>query len=137
MTPKYAMEGLFSIKSDVFSFGVILLKILSGKKNSGLYLFEHGHSLLTFNDPILVLLCVVSEVLKCIHIGLFCVQEDIADRPSMSFVVVMLGSDTATLPQPKEHAFSVGRQVLELAQCSQNPNVFSVNEITISNVSPQ
>jgi len=34
MAPEYAYEGLFSIKSDVFSFGVLLLEILSGKRNS-------------------------------------------------------------------------------------------------------
>lgn len=37
MSPEYALEGLFSIKSDVFSFGVLLLEILSGKKNTGFY----------------------------------------------------------------------------------------------------
>ncbi|CAL5408278.1 unnamed protein product [Camellia sinensis] len=121
MAPEYAMEGLFSIKSDVFSFGVILLEIISGKKNSGFHLSKHGYSLLTFAwklwsegqglelmDPILVQSCMVSEVLKCIHIGLLCVQEDAADRPTMSFVVVMLGSETVTLPPPKQPAFSVG-----------------------------
>ena len=34
MAPEYASEGLFSIKSDVFSFGVLVLEILSGKRNS-------------------------------------------------------------------------------------------------------
>ena len=37
MSPEYALEGLFSIKSDVFSFGVLLLEIVSGKKNTGIY----------------------------------------------------------------------------------------------------
>jgi len=37
MAPEHAMEGLFSIKSDVFSFGVLLLEIVSGKKNTGFY----------------------------------------------------------------------------------------------------
>ena len=37
MSPEYALEGLFSIKSDVFSFGVLLLEIVSGKKNTGSY----------------------------------------------------------------------------------------------------
>jgi hypothetical protein len=35
MAPEYACEGLFSIKSDVFSFGVLVLEILGGKRNSG------------------------------------------------------------------------------------------------------
>ena len=39
---EYALEGLFSIKFDVFSFGVLLLEILSGKKNTGFY---HSDSL--------------------------------------------------------------------------------------------
>lgn len=33
MSPEYAMEGHFSVKSDVFSFGVLLLEIVSGRKN--------------------------------------------------------------------------------------------------------
>jgi serine/threonine protein kinase len=37
MSPEYAIRGLYSIKSDVFSFGVLLLEILSGKKNTGFY----------------------------------------------------------------------------------------------------
>ncbi|KAK9232474.1 hypothetical protein WN943_022720 [Citrus x changshan-huyou] len=37
MSPEYAFEGIFSIKSDVFSFGVLLLEIVSGKKNTGFY----------------------------------------------------------------------------------------------------
>ncbi|XVE50644.1 hypothetical protein DITRI_Ditri01bG0180100 [Diplodiscus trichospermus] len=48
MSPEYAMEGLFSVKSDVFSFGVLLLEIVSGKRNNGFHLSEHGESLLTF-----------------------------------------------------------------------------------------
>ena len=37
MSSEYAIEGIFSIKSDVFSFGVLLLEIVSGKKNTGFY----------------------------------------------------------------------------------------------------
>jgi len=48
MAPEYAMEGLFSVKSDVFSFGVLLLEIISGKKNSGFYLSELGQRLLSY-----------------------------------------------------------------------------------------
>ncbi|KAG2396599.1 G-type lectin S-receptor-like serine/threonine-protein [Vigna angularis] len=46
MAPEYAMEGLFYVKSYVFSFGVIVLEIICGRKNSGFHLSEHGQSLL-------------------------------------------------------------------------------------------
>ncbi|KAL1338703.1 hypothetical protein AAHE18_10G230800 [Arachis hypogaea] len=49
MAPEYAMEGLYSAKSDVFSFGVLLLEIISGKKSSGFYFSEHGQSLLVYS----------------------------------------------------------------------------------------
>ena len=37
MSPEYAMNGVVSIKTDVFSFGVLILEILSGKKNNSRY----------------------------------------------------------------------------------------------------
>lgn len=45
MPPEYAVDGLFSIKSDVFSFGVLVLEIVSGKKNRGFFHPEHSHNL--------------------------------------------------------------------------------------------
>ncbi|XP_052298449.1 cysteine-rich receptor-like protein kinase 10 isoform X4 [Citrus sinensis] len=150
MAPEYAMEGVFSIKSDVFSFGV-LLEIVSGKRNSGFYLSEDGHSLLTYTwklwcegealelmDPVLKQSCVGAELLKYIHIGLLCVQEDPARRPSMSSVVVMLASDTITLPPPTQPAFSVGRMVASSGPFFSSDSKFcSINEITLSSVYPR
>jgi len=37
MSPEYAVHGHYSVKSDVFSFGVLILEIVSGKKNRGFY----------------------------------------------------------------------------------------------------
>ena len=48
MSPEYAMQGLFSEKSDVFSFGVLVLEIVSGRRNSSFYDNVHALSLLGF-----------------------------------------------------------------------------------------
>jgi serine/threonine protein kinase len=37
MSPEYAMDGVFSMKSDIYSFGVLTLEIITGKKNRGFY----------------------------------------------------------------------------------------------------
>lgn len=48
MSPEYALDGHFSVKSDVFSFGVVVLEIISGKRNTGFYQVEHELSLLGY-----------------------------------------------------------------------------------------
>ncbi|XP_059440342.1 cysteine-rich receptor-like protein kinase 10 [Corylus avellana] len=122
MAPEYAMEGQFSVKSDVYSFGVLMLEIISGKKNMGFYHPEHAESLLStawrlwnegkgveLIDQTLVDTCPGSEALRLIHIALLCVQEDPSERPTMSMVVLMLGSSSINLPRPLAPPFSVGR----------------------------
>ena len=49
--------------------------------------------------------CNESEVLKCIHVGLLCVQEKAIDRPAMSSVFLMLSNENVGLPIPKQPAF--------------------------------
>ncbi|GMP52756.1 hypothetical protein CsSME_00018458 [Camellia sinensis var. sinensis] len=46
MSQEYAIDGLFSIKSDVFSFGILVLEIVSGKKNRSSYHLGHSLNLL-------------------------------------------------------------------------------------------
>ncbi|WCJ20310.1 cysteine-rich RLK (RECEPTOR-like protein kinase) 10 [Euphorbia peplus] len=119
MAPEYAMEGLFSEKSDVFSFGVIILEIISGKKNNGFYFTELARTLLAYAwrlwnqrkelelvDELLWETSSVEEIVRCIHIGLLCVQENPEDRPSMSNILVLFGDETLALPEPKPPAFS-------------------------------
>jgi serine/threonine protein kinase len=48
MSPEYALDGLFSVKSDVFSFGVVVLEILSGKRNTGYFNSDEAQSLLAY-----------------------------------------------------------------------------------------
>ncbi|KAL3620652.1 hypothetical protein CASFOL_035564 [Castilleja foliolosa] len=123
MSPEYAIDGLFSVKSDVFSFGVLVLEIVSGKRNRGFHLEDHnlnllGHAWTLYKegnscklvDESLGDSFDMNEVVRSIHVGLLCVQRYPDDRPSMSTVVFMLGNDVE-LPQAKEPGFFTRRDV--------------------------
>ncbi|KAL6199252.1 hypothetical protein ACLB2K_029038 [Fragaria x ananassa] len=45
MTPEYAADGIFSVKSEVFSFGILVLEIISGRRNKGFYHPDHSNNL--------------------------------------------------------------------------------------------
>lgn len=118
MSPEYAMHGRFSVKSDVFSFGVMVLEIISGKKNSCSFdsyrvddLLSHAwnqwknESPLQLLDPILLESYSPNEVNRCMQIGLLCVQENPDDRPGMGTVVSYLHNLSVEMPFPLEPAF--------------------------------
>ena len=48
MSPEYAMRGQFSVKSDVFSFGILVLEIVTGKKNTEAYQSQQVEDLLSY-----------------------------------------------------------------------------------------
>ncbi|KAG4394973.1 hypothetical protein AAZX31_20G127200 [Glycine max] len=115
MSPEYAMHGQFSEKSDVFSFGVIVLEIISAKRNSRSAFPDHDDLLSyaweqwmdeaplnIFDQSIKAEFCDHSEVVKCIQIGLLCVQEKPDDRPKMAQVISYLNSSITELPLPKK-----------------------------------
>ncbi|KAI4342938.1 hypothetical protein MLD38_027500 [Melastoma candidum] len=145
MSPEYAMDGLFSVKSDVFSFGVLVLEIVSGKKNRGFYyannelnLLGHAWKLWKEGKGLELLDSVVnetysaSEVLRCIQVGLLCVQEHAEDRPIMSTVLLMLGSESATMPQPKNPGFCLGRHAETDSSSGKHDESCTVNQVTVT-----
>ncbi|KAL6201075.1 hypothetical protein ACLB2K_024790 [Fragaria x ananassa] len=140
MSPEYAMDGLYSTKSDVFSFGVLALEIICGKKNN----FQFEDSSLNLVGQIWDLwiegkgLDIVDsslgqsypthEAMRCIQIGLLCVQENAIDRPTMLEVVFMLGNET-TLQRPKKAAFSFKNNAPD---SSTSRGASSVNDVTVT-----
>ncbi|KAI4295821.1 hypothetical protein L6164_035824 [Bauhinia variegata] len=157
MSPEYAMRGQFSVKSDVFSFGVLVLEIISGKKNTEFYESQHGDDLLTYAwknwtnqtplellDPTLRGSYSRNEVIRCIQIGLLCVQENPADRPSMANIGLVLNSYSVTLQLPRQPASFLRRRTpdrlrndLESDQSTSSTIPWSVNESSITEVYPR
>ncbi|KAB8105093.1 hypothetical protein EE612_038580, partial [Oryza sativa] len=110
MSPEYAMDGKLSFMQDVYSFGVLLLEIISGKHNQGTSsliahtwrLWEDGRNL-ELLDPAVRGECTASELEQattCIQVGLLCVQESPDQRPPMADVIHMLSREKA-LGQPR------------------------------------
>ncbi|KHN19795.1 G-type lectin S-receptor-like serine/threonine-protein kinase SD1-1 [Glycine soja] len=144
MPPEYAVHGYYSVKSDVFGFGVIVLEIVSGNKNRGfsdpehsLNLLGHAWRLWTEDRPLELIdinlseRCIPFEVLRCIHVGLLCVQQKPQDRPDMSSVIPMLNGEKL-LPLPKAPGFYTGNCTPELVSSSKTCNPLSQNEISLT-----
>ncbi|KAL6864853.1 hypothetical protein ACP4OV_016004 [Aristida adscensionis] len=121
MAPEYAMRGQYSMKSDVFSFGILVLEIVTGRRNCGSYKTKRDVDLINLVlkhwirgnvieliDPSLSEQPSIEQLLKCIHIGLLCLQRKPAARPMMSWVNVVLGSSsTVCLPSLSRSAFFI------------------------------
>ncbi|KAM3251836.1 hypothetical protein P3L10_005906 [Capsicum annuum] len=142
MAPEYAMNGKFSVKSDVFSFGVLVLEILSGQRNTCFINGEYVGNLLSYAwtnwrkgtntnliDPMLRgSTKLVRDITKCIHIALLCIQENAADRPTMSAVVLMLSSLSLSLSVPSRPACYMHNDVSAKIQPIQECNSRLISE---------
>ncbi|XP_031130435.1 G-type lectin S-receptor-like serine/threonine-protein kinase B120 [Ipomoea triloba] len=146
MSPEYAMDGCFSEKLDVFSFGVMVMEIVSGKRNNGFYNPDRVSNLLGYAwdlwiegkvsdliDPTMDKMISVIEATRYIQVGLLCVQDSATDRPTMTNVVCMLRNESTILPIPKQPGFSaiIG---LKCADAANNSNLYSINEVTITEI---
>lgn len=92
-------------------------------------------------------------MIRCIHIGLLCVQENVADRPTMASVVLMLSSFSLTIAVPSEPAFfmqsSIGHEVPlptdtinsrvsdRSSNSKSNSDKYSINETSFSGPYPR
>ena len=100
---------------------------------------------LEFMDPTTRNSFTRNEVIRCIHMGLLCVQEDPDDRPSMASVVLMLSSYSVTPPLPQQPAFfnrtgtlsDFPIMALESDQSASKSMTWSVNEASITDLYPR
>ncbi|XAR72217.1 Non-specific serine/threonine protein kinase [Bertholletia excelsa] len=112
MAPEYSLHGYLSPKADVFSFGVLVLELISGQKNSSFIptvdaqnllewaykLYQKGKSLEVM-DPALASSAIHDQVAMFVQIGLLCTQSDPTRRPIMRRVVLMLSKKPGTIEE--------------------------------------
>ncbi|CAL5083335.1 unnamed protein product [Urochloa decumbens] len=119
MSPEYVMRGQYSTKLDVFSFGILVIEIITGKRNIGHCFHEQNEDIISavwrhWSEGTIVEIIddslgrnyLETEVLKCVNIGLLCLQQNPVDRPRMLDVMVMLNGDaTSSLPPAARPTF--------------------------------
>eukprot|EP01018_Ginkgo_biloba_P006020 Gb_41607 [translate_table: standard] len=119
--PEYAVHGQLSEKADVYSYGVVVLEIVSGRKCMNARLPAHMQFLLEWawneyeSDQTLGMVDAKLEgtypqqqVLKVITVALLCTQRSANLRPPMSQVMSMLTSDSEIVVKPTRPAFTGG-----------------------------
>ncbi|KAI3725045.1 hypothetical protein L1987_64818 [Smallanthus sonchifolius] len=147
--PEYVKEGLYSRKYDVYSFGVLLLQIISGKKNYSVYgphqnlnLLEYAYVLwkegtaMEFMDPSLDDESSTYKLTRCMQVALLCVEEKWSHRPSMLEVSAMFRNEYQSLSRPRRPAFSTNKYDEEDENKTRG-NVYSVDIETITLLLPR
>lgn len=81
--------------------------------------------------------CPPSEALRCLHVGLLCVQAHATDRPPMQDVISMLLNEISQLPAPKQPAYFLKTAVEEPKISKRKMDNFSINNVTISGLDPR
>ncbi|XP_010553428.1 PREDICTED: cysteine-rich receptor-like protein kinase 25 isoform X2 [Tarenaya hassleriana] len=142
-SPEYALGGMISEKLDIYSFGVLMLEIISGKKVTRFFHKGKKHSLVSYAwecwieteglnlvDEALEGSYSPTEVTRCVHVALLCTQDNPTERPAISQIAYMLSNDKE-LPQPKQPMFTYCN-ALRNDQHSTSEDVYSINEATLT-----
>ncbi|XP_042499859.1 cysteine-rich receptor-like protein kinase 2 [Macadamia integrifolia] len=155
MAPEYLAHGQLTEKADVYSFGVLLLEIVTGMQNNRNQTSEYSDSLVAaawkhfqlgtaenLFDPNLMLNSynhnngIKEEILRVVHVGFLCMQEVPSLRPSMSKVLQMLLKKDEQLPAPTTPPF-MNVRTMELGhtcrdQCHPENTSVSIATVSIS-----
>ncbi|XP_028772311.1 cysteine-rich receptor-like protein kinase 42 [Neltuma alba] len=116
MAPEYLIRGQLTDKADVYSFGVLVLEILCGRRNN-VFREDSGSLLQTVwklyrsnrlheaVDPCLGDDFAAAELSRVLHIGLLCTQASASLRPTMEEVVELLSNSNVDVSVPNQPPF--------------------------------
>ncbi|EMS44971.1 Cysteine-rich receptor-like protein kinase 29 [Triticum urartu] len=145
MAPEYAIHGRVSPKIDIFSYGVLVLQIVTRRRecwsadgntvNLLTEVWNHWKkgTISQMMDQALDQ-HTRSQQLRCVHVGLMCVQADPDHRPEISTVIFMLTRDNMELQLPKEPAFFFGSEPTSDFVSGED---ISVNEVSFTEPYPR
>ncbi|KAL5540095.1 hypothetical protein UlMin_043166 [Ulmus minor] len=116
MAPEYIVRGKLTEKADVYSFGVLFIEVICGRKNNSCSQDSFSILEMVWNhygsgricdavDPRLEGNFQLEEASRLFQIGLLCVQASAELRPAMSMVVKMLTDNHQIIPQPTQPPF--------------------------------
>eukprot|EP01018_Ginkgo_biloba_P008790 Gb_24391 [translate_table: standard] len=119
MAPEYIVHGLLTEKADIFSFGVLVLEIISGRKNNQFIMSDDMQSDLLplmwrhFREETISIMIDLNleeikekeEALRVVQVALLCTQASATLRPPMTNVVQTLTNKNQKLPVPTEPPF--------------------------------
>ncbi|GJW93012.1 cysteine-rich receptor-like protein kinase 2, partial [Tanacetum coccineum] len=158
MAPEYISHGKLTEKVDVYSFGVLVLEVVTGMPNRGIQTSEYTRSLVSIAwehfkkgsveelvDPKLTLnkktnSKMIKEVQSVVHIGFLCIQEVASLRPTMSMVLQMLSKNIEPLPSPANPPYLTETSMQlndEIAQLHRVDNPDSVPTVSDSSGIPR
>lgn len=146
MAPEYVVHGQLTEKADIYSYGILVIEVITGRKNSSLSTTGEGHSLMSqiwghytsrtlmeMLDPYLSGQCSDEQVLNVFHVGLLCTQASPNLRPPMWKVVEMLNSKGRDLPLPSQPPFiNVSGAEFSHVSSSSSKSPVSVNQVSLS-----
>ncbi|XP_074307617.1 G-type lectin S-receptor-like serine/threonine-protein kinase B120 [Silene latifolia] len=152
MSPEYAMEGFFSERSDIYSFGVLLLEVITGHRNARFQfgghlnlieyvwqLWNEGKTTELIDSSIGSSSCPSNEITRCVHIAMLCVQDSVVYRPTMSQVILWLETDHISLPTPIQPTltYSSIRHSIDKDSKKGVNDIVSSNNMTITEFIPR
>lgn len=151
LAPEWISNRPVTVKADVYSYGMLLLEIVGGRRNLDMSFdaddffypgwafkgMQNGDAM-KVADRRLEGAVEKDEVLRALKVGFWCIQDDVSMRPSMSEVVMMLeGSVEINEPPMPQSVLELIEEGLDHVYKAMKREVNQFSSFTITNITSQ